>query len=87
MAGFMAKALSSFLLENEELIAHAKIVGGLAACKDNWVEEVREHGVVTEGFCHPTVKWTIEFNTVEDARNFARAVSGIVAAIQEKEGE
>jgi hypothetical protein len=81
MSGFLAKALSGFLLENEEIIANARIVAGLAACKDNWVEEVREHGVATEGFCHPTVKWSIEFGTVEDAKNFSRAVAGIVEAV------
>jgi hypothetical protein len=85
MSGFLARALSGFLLENEEVLMHARIVAGLAACKDNWVEEVREHGVATDGFCHPTVKWTIEFSTVEDAKSFSRAVSAIVEAVHREE--
>lgn len=73
MAGFMAKALSSFLLENESLVSSAKTVGGVAACRIHRQEEAKN--LVTG---ERVYRWQIEFSSMEDALMFDNAIRSIV---------
>lgn len=78
MAGFMSQALGALFRENEELVASARILGGLVDGKFPRQEEV--HDLATG---ERTFRWCIEFKADEDRRAFADAVSDIWAAVTE----
>ena len=76
MAGFIGQALGALFKENETLVASAKIVAGLAACNERYVEETRE--TYPDGQRVPCIKWSIEFATREDAEHFEKAVAAML---------
>ena len=79
MAGFMAKALSSFLMENDALVASAKAVGGVAACRIHRQEEATN---LMTG--ERVYRWQIEFSSLEDAQTFDNAIRSIVQEVTEE---
>jgi hypothetical protein len=81
MAGFIGTALSALFRENEDIVAHAKIVAGQAACRVHHREEVTN---LMTG--EKRVVWQIEFPTQEDASQFDSSVRELVRIIVE-EGE
>ncbi|MEB3207571.1 MAG: hypothetical protein VKK63_01495 [Synechococcus sp.] len=84
MAGLIGQAIGAFFKENEALVANAKIVAGLAACQERYVQEASE--TYPDGESVPCVRWSIEFSTREDADNFERAIAAILEqAMQEGE--
>jgi hypothetical protein len=78
MAGFMSQALGALLKENAELVANAKILGGLVDGKFPRQEEV--HDLATG---ERTFRWCIEFTADEDRRAFADAVTAIWDVVTE----
>lgn len=80
MAGFLGQALSAFLRENDDIVAHAKTLAGHAACRIHRVEEATN---LMTG--ERVVRWQIEFATQDDANAFDGAVRGLVQRIVEEE--
>lgn len=80
MAGFIGQALSAFLKENDDIVSHARVLAGHAACRIHRVEQVTD---LMTG--ETVVRWQIEFKSVEDANAFDGAVRGLVGRITEDE--
>lgn len=76
MAGFIGQAIGAFFKENEQIVANARVMAGLAACNERYVEEASE--THPNGVRIPFVRWSIEFSTREDADNFERAVAAML---------
>jgi len=81
MAGFIGSALSALWKENEVLVANAKTLGGVAACRIHRVEDATDLMTGERAY-----RWQIEFKTKEDALAFSNSVRAIVGAVTE-EGE
>lgn len=84
MAGFIGQAIGAFFKENEALVANAKIVAGLAACNERYVQECAE--IYPDGASVPCVRWSVEFETREDADNFEKAIAALLEQLTQ-EGE
>ncbi len=82
MGGFMAQALGALFKENEELVASAKTLGGVAACRVHRREEATNLATGERVF-----RWQIEFQTEEDAEAFDNSVRAIVGAVTEEGDE
>jgi hypothetical protein len=82
MAGFMSQALSVLLKENKELVDAAKTLGGVAACRQESLDNCMD--LATGRQVH---RYTITFDNLEDATRFATAVSDIVDATTEEGDE
>lgn len=80
MAGFIGQALSAFLKENDDIVAHARTLAGHAACRVQRTEQAKN---LATG--ETVVRWQIEFSSVEDAAAFEGAVRGLVSRIVEEE--
>ena len=80
MAGFIGQALSALFKENEDLVSHAKNLGGVAACRIHRVEEATNMRTGERVF-----RWQIEFTTQEDADTFTSAVSAMIDYAMEEE--
>jgi len=80
--GFIGQALSGFLKENDELVAAAKRLGGLAACRKEVHEECTD---LNSG--ETSYRYVIEFATEEDAEAFTHAVRDIVGLTTERGDE
>jgi hypothetical protein len=79
MAGFIGSALSALFKENEVLIANAKTLGGVAACRIHRVEDVTNTRTGERTF-----RWQIEFKTQEDAEAFSQAVGAMIDVAMEE---
>lgn len=80
MSGFISQALSVLLKENDGLIAHARNLGGVVACRPHHQEHVRN---CLTG--ETTFVWQVEFQNAEDLMAFDIAVRGIVDAVTGEE--
>lgn len=76
MTGFLSQALSAMFKENEDLVAGARTLGGVAACRVHRREEA-----VNLLTGERTFRWEIEFKTKEDSEMFDAAVRRIVGAV------
>lgn len=84
MAGFIGQAIGAFFKENEAIVANARIVAGLAACQERYVQETFE--TYPDGEAVPCIRWSIEFSNREDAASFEKAIAAILEqAMQEGE--
>lgn len=80
MAGFMSQALSVLLKENDDLISHAKSLGGVVACRQHHQEHVRNCLTGETKFV-----WQVEFQNADDLIAFDIAIRGIVDAVTGEE--
>ncbi len=82
MAGFLSQALGALFKENDEILTQARVIAGLAACREVSIETIdtldRDSGLFVEG---QHVRYAMYFETVEDARLFDQAISTITDAI------
>jgi hypothetical protein len=85
MAGFLAQALSVLLRGNEQVVMHAKVIAGIAACRQVRIERVEECVPNEAAKNPPVVRWSIDFESVEDALAFEKAVGGIISAVHEED--
>lgn len=85
MAGFMAQAISVLLRGNDQVVLHARVIAGIAACRQVRIERIEECVPNEADQSPPVVRWSIDFESVEDARAFEKAVGGIVAAVHEED--
>lgn len=79
MAGFIGQALSVLLKENEALVAHARVLGGVAACR--WHERNEVRNLATDAVEY---RYTISFDCEEDVQAFDNALRGIVSEVTER---
>jgi hypothetical protein len=80
MGGFMAQALGALFKENEEIIANAKALAGVAACRIH-----RREAATNLATGERVFRWEIEFKTEEDAELFDSSVRGLVGAVTGEE--
>jgi hypothetical protein len=80
MAGFLGKALSGLLVENEELISNAKVLAGVAACR-----LCRRETATNYDTGERVYRWQIEFKSQEDADLFSDSLRGIVKTVTGEE--
>lgn len=81
MAGLIGQALSALFKENEDLVSHAKNLGGVAACRIHRVEQATNLRTGERVY-----RWQIEFTTQEDADAFTAAVSAMIDYAMEEGG-
>lgn len=75
MAGLLAKALSAFLKEKEELVEGARSIGTLASMRIHRREEA-----INRATGERTHRWQIEFASQADADAFDAAIRRVVDA-------
>lgn len=80
MAGFIGKALSGLLLENDALITNAKTLAGVAACR-----LCRRETATNYDTGERVYRWQIEFKSQEDADLFSDSIRNIVKAVTGEE--
>ena len=78
MAGFLSQALGALFCENAELVDNARIVAGLASCRPVTVLSFQD---VRHDASEPVVRWSVLFNTTEDAMAFDAAMQRIIASV------
>lgn len=76
MGGLMAQALSALFKENEEIVTHAKVLAGVAACRIH-----RREAATNLATGERVFRWEIEFKTEEDAEMFDSSVRHIIGAV------
>ena len=81
MAGFIGQALSALFKEHEDLVSHAKNLGGVAACKIHRVEDSTDLRTGERVY-----RWQIEFATQDDSDTFTAAVSAMIDYATEEGG-
>jgi hypothetical protein len=80
MAGFIGKALSGLLMENDAIINHAKTLAGVAACR-----MCRRETATNYDTGERVYRWQIEFKSQEDADLFNDSLRGIVKTVTGEE--
>lgn len=76
MAGFIGQALSVLLKENECIVAPARVLGGVVACRVHKQEETRN---LLTG--ETVYRWVVEFKNDEDLQMFDTAIREIVECV------
>lgn len=76
MGGLMAQALSALFKENEEIVTHAKVLAGVAACRIH-----RREAATNLATGERVFRWEIEFKTQEDAEMFDSSVRHLIDAV------
>lgn len=80
MSGLLSQALSALFKENEELVAQAKVLGGVAACRISFKESSTDLATGSKRY-----RWHIEFENGEDCLAFDDAVRRIVDTVTGEE--
>lgn len=80
MAGFIGKALSGLLMENDEIITSAKTLAGVAACR-----VCRRETATNYDTGERVYRWQIEFKSQDDADLFSNSIRNIVASVTGEE--
>jgi len=76
MSGLLSQALGSLFKENEEIVAPAKALAGVAACRIAFKESATDLATGEKKY-----RWCIEFQSGEDCMVFDDAVRRIIEVV------
>jgi len=82
MSGFLSQALSRLMVANDEMVTAARTAGKLRRRRPAVIEEIID---VREPHRPPVIRWSVFFQSREDAIEFDGAVLQMARAVSEEE--
>jgi hypothetical protein len=80
MSGLLSQALGALFKENEQIVAPAKALAGVASCRISFKESATDLATGEKKY-----RWCIEFQNGEDCMVFDEAVRHIIDAVTGEE--